>query len=125
LVFSCAGVKFLQQAKEADFMTKMALFSIVLAGIFLTFPAQADAIDGDWCSKSGRHPSIEGPKIKTPGGKHITGNYDRHGFDYVIPKDESGSGQKAVMVIHDDETMEMTIGKGKPHIWKRCPAPIS
>jgi hypothetical protein len=110
-------------------MTKMALFPAlfptVLAGVFLTFPVQADAIDGDWCTKSGRHLSIEGPKIKTPGGKNMTGNYDRHGFDYVIPKGESDSGKNAVMVIHDDETMQMTIGKGKAQIWKRCAAPIS
>ena len=110
-------------------MTKMALFPAlfptVLVGVFLTFPVQADAIDGDWCTKSGRHLSIEGPKIKTPGGKNMTGNYDRQGFDYVIPKSESDSGKNAVMVIHDDETMQMTIGKGKAQIWKRCAAPIS
>ena len=38
-------------------MTKTALYSalflIVLVGVFLTFFAQADAIDGDWCTKSG------------------------------------------------------------------------
>ena len=56
---------------------------------------------------------IKGPKIKTPSGKHITRNYDLHGFNYLISKGEFDSGQNAVMVMHDDETMQMTIGKGK------------
>jgi hypothetical protein len=98
LVFSGGRVHFLQQADETIPMTKTALFAalflIVLVGVFLTFSAQADAINGDWCTKSGRHHSIEVPKIKTPSGKHMTGMYDCHGFDYVIPKGESASGQK-------------------------------
>jgi hypothetical protein len=106
-------------------MMKMALFPAVLAGFFLTFSASADAIDGNWCTKSGRQLSIEGSKTKAPSGKRMTGNYDCHEFDYVTPKGESDSGQNAVMVMHDDETMQMTIGKGKPHLWKGCAALIS
>ncbi len=106
-------------------MTKKLLFPLTILGIFVTFPLHADAIDGDWCTRSGNPLNIEGPKIKTPGGKHMTGNYDRHGFDYVIPKGESGAGKKSTMVLQDDETMKMTIGKGKPQIRKRCAAPIS
>ena len=102
-----------------------ALFLIVLVGVFLTFSAQADAVDGDWCTKSGRQLSIGGLKIKTPSGKHMTGNYDRYGFYYVTPKGKSDSGQNTVMAMHDDETMQMRIGKGKPQLWKRCAAPIS
>lgn len=106
-------------------MTKKLLIPVTMMGVFLIFPVLADAIDGDWCTASGKQLNIDGPKIKTPGGKYMTGSYDRHGFDYVIPKGESGAGQKSTMVLHDDETMEMTIGKGKPQIWKRCAAPIS
>ncbi len=30
--------------------------------------ARADAIDGDWCQADGRHMTIRGPEITTPGG---------------------------------------------------------
>ena len=105
-------------------MIKMVLFLAVLAEFLLIFSAPADAIDGNWCAKSGRLLSIEGSKTQAPGGKRMTGSYDCHEFSYVTPKDESDSGQNAVMVMHDDETMQMTIGKGKPNLWKRCAAPI-
>ena len=49
--------------------------------------ANADAIDGDWC-REGRHLSIDGPNITTPGGNAIQGDYDRHGFRYTAPAGE-------------------------------------
>ncbi len=48
--------------------------------------AQADQIDGHWCYKDGRSLSIRGPQIITPGGSKMRGDYDRHGFAYVVPK---------------------------------------
>ena len=49
-----------------------AAFVLVLSAA----PAFADAIDGDWCHQaSGRHLSIRGPQIVTPGGKRMEGDY--------------------------------------------------
>jgi hypothetical protein len=88
--------------------------------------ARADAIDGSWCYM-GRHLAIEGPKILTPSGKQLTGNYDRHGFIYKVPAGEKGAGTSIFMGILDDETMELRVGseQGKPEVWHRCAAPVS
>lgn len=88
--------------------------------------ALADAIDGNWCNKIGKHLRIDGPTIKTPGGTVMKGEYDRHGFIYVIPKGEPGAGQKVVMDVQDDENMVMSIGASGPELfWKRCSIPVS
>lgn len=50
--------------------------------------ARADAIDGNWCAEDGRTLTINGPRITTPAGSTITGDYSRHGFVYVIPANE-------------------------------------
>ena len=41
--------------------------TVVLAAL-LVIPSstEADAIDGDWCDKNGRHMSVDGPKVVTP-----------------------------------------------------------
>src|SRR5262245_52099482 len=67
--------------------------------------ARADATTGQLCLGSS-HFEINGPKIRTPGGNDITGNYDRHGFSYVVPTNEQGAGTEIVMV-HD-------VGKAMP-----------
>ena len=86
-------------------------------------PARADAIDGQWCFASS-HFEIDGPKIRTPGGNQITGNYDRHGFTYVVPANEQGAGTQIVMVLLNEETVRLTRGTSPPETWKRC-KPIS
>jgi hypothetical protein len=60
--------------------------------IGITCPAFADAIDGDWCQLDGRHMTIHGPAIVTPGGQQTSGNYTRHFFSYVVPSGETGEG---------------------------------
>jgi hypothetical protein len=86
-------------------------------------PARADAIDGQWCLGAS-HFEISGPNIRTPGGNDITGNYDRHGFDYVVPANEEGAGNKIVMVLLNEETVRLTRGSSAPETWKRC-KPVS
>jgi len=83
-------------------------------------PARADAIDGNWCSPDGKHISINGPQIVTPGGTKMKGDYDRHGFRYVVPKTEKPAGAQVEMRQVDDETIRVTVGKGPTKIWRRC-----
>ncbi|MBS28917.1 MAG: hypothetical protein CL566_08365 [Alphaproteobacteria bacterium] len=67
-------------------------------------PAHADAIDGNWCNPDNDNLEIQGPRIITPGGNRIAGDYDRHGFRYVIPADEARAGVEVDMDLIDDET---------------------
>jgi hypothetical protein len=82
-------------------------------------PARADAIDGNWCAVDGRTFSIDGPTIATPGGATIRGEYDRHGFAYVIPAPEDGAGSRVAVVLLNEETVRIEAGF-KPEIWHRC-----
>ena len=85
--------------------------------------AQADQIDGHWCYKDGRSLSIRGPQIITPGGSKMRGDYDRHGFAYVVPKGEEGAGEKVLMVQQDNNTIHAwraSSEPGKSEIWRRC-----
>jgi hypothetical protein len=86
-------------------------------------PAKADAIDGQWCLSSS-HLEINGPNIRTPGGNLIVGNYDRHGFRYVVPANEADAGSEVVMVLLNEETVRLTRGASPPEIWQRC-KPVS
>ena len=98
----------------------------VMAALLLTAgPALADKIDGNWCFTDSRHMSIDGPAIVTPGGTAITGEYDRHGFRYVVPTGEADAGAEVDMIQHDDYTIQVTTspasgGGARTEIWKRC-----
>lgn len=105
--------------------TIFALSAMLAAAVLLSSsPARADRIDGNWCHRDGRHMSIEGPTIVTPGGRKITGLYDRHGFEYVVPEGEPGAGAEVVMRQLNETTIEaMTIAGGAPtpwEVWTRC-----
>lgn len=95
----------------------------VVFGLVQSAPARADAIDGDWCHST-QNLTIEGPMIKTPGGNRINGDYDRHGFRYVVPANEPGAGTEIVMQLRGDENMFLVrkIGatESPPENWKRC-----
>jgi hypothetical protein len=104
------------------------------AGLALLLPAQAalaDAIDGSWCHQA-KQLSIRGPAIVTPGGTAMQGDYDRHGFIYVVPSGEPQAGQTVVMVLLNETTMRLGIGgnveaagKAADQIWRRCSATTS
>ncbi len=94
--------------------------------LMTTGPAVADRIDGNWCYKDGRHMTIDGPKIETPGGTMMTGEYHRHGFRYVVPEGEPGAGDTITMVQLDDETINVHVGEDPAvHVWNRCKLQIS
>jgi hypothetical protein len=97
---------------------------LLLAAAIVSFGAgvaRADVIDGEWCL-GGSHFAIDGPKIRTPGGNMIEGNYSRHGFRYVVPANEAGAGGEVVMVLLNEETVQLTRNPGTPapEIWRRC-----
>lgn len=102
---------------------------VLAATAALTVPsmALADAIDGNWCHKDGRRLTIDGPRITTPGGKKMTGEYDRHGFIYIIPKKEPGAGRKVTMRMLNEGTIVLRTGPRSPksvaQTWKRCGKP--
>lgn len=100
--------------------------SIVLITLFaMTSPARADAIDGNWCAKDGRHFTIRGATIITPKGTVMDGNYERHAFDYVIPASEPNAGQTAEMILINDDDLSLTTGpeageRSAAELWHRC-----
>jgi hypothetical protein len=99
--------------------TVAALVALLLAAA----PVLADTIDGVWCSPDNRDSlSIDGPKIVTPGGTAMSGNYDRHGFSYVVPQREPGAGSTVQMVLRSETIMQLTRGdrKDAPETWRRC-----
>lgn len=85
-------------------------------------PALADVIDGDWCGDDGRHLSIMGPAIVTPGGTRMQGSYTRHSFAYTIPAGESDSGQDVRMRLLNEMTIQIQFGPANrpAQIWHRC-----
>lgn len=95
------------------------LCAFTLAISFPTY-SLADQIDGDWCNGNGKHINIEGATIKTPGGKIMTGNYDRHGFDYVSPEGEDHAGKTLKMQQFSDDHVEMKLPDGSTERWRPC-----
>ena len=92
----------------------------------LTHPAFADAIDGDWCQLDGKHMTIRGPAIVTPGGQQTSGNYTRHFFSYVVPSGESGEGAAVeIQLLSETLAHERRAGDAKVHEWQRCKPGIS
>ena len=92
--------------------------------------AWADEIDGNWCFADGRRLSIQGSDLVTPGGKRMTGDYDRHAFAYVVPDGEKGAGSTVFMVQLNEETIWVKIGTPPPaagdsETWRRCSERIS
>jgi hypothetical protein len=64
---------------------------LYLVFVAVTCPARAYAIDGQWCLGAS-HFEINEPSIRNA----ITGNYDRHGFTYVVPANEEGAGGEGI-----------------------------
>ena len=98
--------------------------AVTIALLLPASPALADRIDGNWCFTDGRHMSIDGPAIVTPGGTRMTGDYDRHGFRYVVPAGEADAGAQVDMTQFDDYTVQVTttppVGAARTEIWKPC-----
>jgi hypothetical protein len=107
-------------------LTRTAVAALGMA--MLTGAAFADSIDGNWCHNDGRRFSIRGPDIVTPGGKHIEGNYSRHGFSYLAPAPEANEGQTIVMTLANENTVYLRYGEtasGAQETWLRCTPSVS
>ena len=103
---------------------RMLIASALLAGSAL--PAWADSIDGNWCApEGGKHLTIEGPRIRTPGGKDMTGQYGRHDFSYVAPDGDPAPGTAIDMRLMGEHAVRVTEWGGASSVWHRCPPGIS
>ena len=100
--------------------TVLKLLFASAAFVIMATTAMADAIDGDWCEKMGRHLNIDGPKIKTPGGNNITGDYERHGFTYIVPNGEVHASKTIRMQMQSEELMLLILPDGSIEKWNRC-----
>lgn len=101
---------------------------LLIAGaglVFLSSPAHADAIDGEWCNARGQKLSIDGPSLITPYGTRMEGDYDRHGFRYVAPANDPDAGHKIIMSLFSDDDMQLVRNNGTPESWRRCRLPTS
>lgn len=99
------------------------LAGLAAAGLALPGSAQADSIDGAWCFTDGRYLEINGPRIRTPAGRRIAGDYGRHDFAYTVPAGEPGAGQVVNMVLLDEYTVQFRQGdpgRAPVRILKRC-----
>lgn len=101
-----------------------AVAAVLLA---LAGPAQADAIDGDWCFGDGRTFAIEGSQIVTWGGTRMAGHYTRHAFTYVIPPREPDAGATVDIVLQNEYVVHLQVkpaaagsAPGPLQVWRRC-----
>ena len=94
---------------------------------FITTPARADVIDGDWCQADGRRMTIRGSQIVTPGGKQMRGDYDRHAFAYVVPAGEAGAGESVSIILRGEYLALSRQGAADApwQEWKRCSNTVS
>lgn len=84
-------------------------------------PAWADSIDGSWCRTGGVRVTISGPSIVTQGGARVAGQYDRHGFTYVVPAGEAGAGSTVEMRLLGEYDMQSrSSAQGGVMDWRRC-----
>ena len=91
-----------------------------------TMPARADAIDGAWCTDKGKRLVINGPSLMTPTGTRVHGNYDRHGFTYVVPAGDPGAGGTVEMRLLGEHAMQSRNEKSSDiEDWQRCGPAVS
>ena len=64
--------------------------------------------------------SIAGPRIVTPGGLAMQGDYTRHGFAYTVPVNEPGAGNQVAMVLVSDDLVHLRLEQGPVEVWRRC-----
>ena len=103
---------------------------IIFAGVLLfvlPVPVFADSIDGSWCSKDGKHLSINGPEIVLPSDTKIQGTYRRHEFLYTVPIGDADTGSQIFMQLQSEDAMNSYHIKNNqavdPVAWERCAVP--
>jgi hypothetical protein len=108
-------------------MRKTAIFCGAALAFFGAAPAFADSIDGEWCAPVGqRRLTIDGPRLTTPAGARIEGNYTRHGFSYKAPTGEIEAGLEIEMQLMGEHAMLFRPqGTASAQTWTRCARPVS
>ncbi len=113
-------------------VTLASLLALVLLQSPWARHAWADAIDGHWCYADGRLMSITGPRIVTPQGSEISGDYRRHFFTYHVPAAEPAAGTVVFMTQLNEQTIHVRRGAdlataetAAPETWRRCSAEMS
>ncbi len=108
------------------------LLALVLLQPLWARHARADAIDGHWCHADGRLLSIAGPRIVTPLGSEVSGDYRRHFFTYHVPAAEPAAGTVVFMTQLNEQTIHVRRGAdlttseaAAPETWRRCSAEMS
>jgi hypothetical protein len=122
-----------RETKTMSANSSRAILGLAAALILLPAgAARADRIDGNWCLGDGHRMQIEGPRIVTPGGKQMQGDYSRHAFSYRVPESEPGAGALVSMVLLDEDTVRLTLAsapgapaQGPEQVWRRCPPATS
>jgi hypothetical protein len=114
------------------FATLALLLALVLLQSLWARHARADAIDGHWCHADGRLMNIAGPRIVTPQGSEIGGDYRRHFFTYHVPAAEPAAGTVVFMAQLNEQTIHVRRGAdlatakaAAPETWHRCSAVVS
>jgi hypothetical protein len=99
-----------------------AMVAVVRSGV-----ARADSIDGHWCAPDGRHLTIAGMSIVTPGGTKMSGDYTRHSFAYVAPTGDPDAGAAINLRLLDEDTVRsVSSDPANPSaVWRRCRAETS
>ena len=107
-------------------ISRFAILAAMLLTVISPLPAKADRIDGNWC-RGLKYLSIDGPNIVTPVGAKMTGDYDRHGFQYVVPNGEPDAGATITMVQMHEELMQLSssANPGQAEDWTMCQRQIS
>ena len=120
------------QKANPKFATLALLLALVLLQSLWAKHARADAIDGHWCHADGRLLSIAGPRIVTPLGSEVSGDYRRHFFTYHVPAAEPAAGTVIFMTQLSEETIQVRRGAdlaiaeaATPETWRRCSAEMS
>ena len=94
---------------------------LTLTLCFLTIPAFADRIDGDWCNQdNGKALFIEGDSIRTPSGAETIGQNGHHSFRYDGVSGTEEEGQAISMQQYSDDDMRLTRDGGPSEQWRRC-----
>ncbi len=122
----------LRRKGTRKFATLALLLAVTLLQSLWARHARADAIDGHWCHADGRLISIAGPRIVTPQGSEISGDYRRHFFTYHVPAAEPAAGTVVFMTQLNEQTTHVRRGAdlataetAAPETWHRCSAEVS
>ena len=122
----------LRRKGTRKFATLALLLAVALLQSLWARHARADAIDGHWCHADGRLISIAGPRIVTPQGSEISGDYRRHFFTYHVPAAEPAAGTVVFMTQLNEQTTHVRRGAdlataetAAPETRHRCSAEVS